>query len=489
MEFFTEWSYLHIGALVCLLLFCLYLLSGRKKKNTLHGSAEWMSDWEQSKFLHKYNDGLCIDGKRKIPKKLCFQHLMLAAPSGAGKTTVFTIPALLTLNPKENISAVVTDPSGEIFEKTSGFLSDKGFDIKVVDVNDLSRSLQFNPLARTQTVTEIKKVADVLVSAANPNNKGSDSFWLDGAKDIIRIFIQCLKNEPAEFQNLYNVRHLLNQFGVDGRQLKDFITRNADTQTFDDFKGFISQDDKVIQGMLSSAKVALSKIGDTNLAKITATETLNFEELRQSPTILYLIVPEHEINYYGFFLSLLYTQIFDMAMQMPKSNECSIFFLMDEFGNSAPIPNFPTLITTLRKRRCSVSLILQDVLQIEHLYGKSNASTILSGGCASRVYFAGLSQQTCQELERTMGKQTITIKDKGKKQGQKRDMGRALMTADEIRTMKKSQAIFIHANLSPIKLSLTPYYKQRRLRKRSEMLPYVPTMSNADKSILTSVSL
>jgi type IV secretory pathway TraG/TraD family ATPase VirD4 len=48
-------------------------------------------------------------------------------------------------------------------------------------------------------------------------------------------------------------------------------------------------------------------------------------------------------------------------------------FFLDEFGNLCKLRNFSSIITTLRKRRCSVSIIFQELSQLEKIYGDKDA--------------------------------------------------------------------------------------------------------------------
>ena len=442
----------------------------------IYGSARFLKGLGRYFLLNRRNSGLVIDGKRKISEERSFRHLVMIAPTGTGKTTSYIIPNVLNLK----TSAVVTDPSGEIYNKTAGYLQTQGFNIKTINVRDIGNSLYFNPLHRANTFTEIKKVSDVLINSAFPNSRGDQSFWNDSAKNILNVLIRCLKNEKQEYQNLHNLRYLLNSFGTDGSPLNDFVARNTigDRATRDEFKGVISNDEKVIQGAVATAKTSLDKFSDPELCELTAKETLNFETLRTEKTILYLIIPEHEIQYYGFFLSLLYTQIFSMCMELPREGKkyLSIYFLLDEFGNMGKLPNFSNLITTLRKRNCSCSLVLQDIEQINNIYGKSEASTIVNGGCSSKIFFPGLSLNTCEELERILGKSTIRYMEQGAhKLGEESDnardmtIGRSLLTADEIRTMQDNQAIFITGNKRPVMLKMKPYFKNRSLFAKTKI--------------------
>ncbi len=139
-----------------------------------HGKAYRMHKYEMIKFLSpKKNKGLILSENYRLSFEDSFKNLCLVAPTGSGKTTRFVIPNLLKLEG----SAVVTDPSGEIYERTSGHLQSRGFRIQVISPAHLDQSLRFNPLCRFRTQPELKQLANTLCQ----NNTGSDTFWQSSA--------------------------------------------------------------------------------------------------------------------------------------------------------------------------------------------------------------------------------------------------------------------------------------------------------------------
>ena len=88
----------------------------------------------------------------------------------------------------------------------------------------------------------------------------------------------------------------------------------------------------------------------------------------------------------------------------------------------------------------------------------------------------GLSLNTCEEVEKILGKKTVFYSEGGNHSigsdaDKVRDLrtGRSLLTSDEIRTMKDNRAIFIHGNKKPILLKIKPYYKRRNLIKKTKI--------------------
>ena len=229
--------------------------------------------------------------------------------------------------------------------------------------------------------------------------------------------------------------------------------------------------------MISTGNIALDAFSDPALCQLTAQENLGFEELRSTPTIIYLIVPEHQIRYYGFFLKIFYSQLFDFCMEMenPGQPYLPIYFLLDEFGNM-PIQDFASKITTLRKRKVSCSIVLQDIEMLTSAYGKSDASVILNGGCSSRIFYPGLSYDMCFEIEKILGKTTVIYKDPTKSQpldlfdnANSREVPRSLLTADEIRTMQDYEAIYLYSNRDPVMLRTTAFYENSAMIAKSQI--------------------
>jgi type IV secretory pathway TraG/TraD family ATPase VirD4 len=87
-------------------------------RSSLYGEARWMGFFRKRRFLKGKHTGLVLAPGLRLSAEESFKNLVLMAPTGSGKTTRYVIPNLLELQG----SAVVTDPSGEIYQATSGYL-------------------------------------------------------------------------------------------------------------------------------------------------------------------------------------------------------------------------------------------------------------------------------------------------------------------------------------------------------------------------------
>lgn len=259
-------------------------------------------------------------------------------------------------------------------------------------------------------------------------------------------------------------------FGTDGRPLKNFIKHYAfnandpnDHTIYNKWIGFISNADEVRASFVTTAKVVLQKLQDPNIAKLTASNTINFNDFRNKKTIFYLCFPSHESSYYAFILNLFFTDFFNFCMERPfeANKDLPIYVLYDEFGHST-IPDFSSIVTTIRKYGVSISIILQAISQLEAKYGKVGAETILSGGIASKLFYSGADLGTAQTLEKTLGKIKNSYYEERK--GMEEIKENNLLNTDEIRTIKENQAIFITGREHPILLDVKPYYTNNKFK-------------------------
>ncbi len=442
------------------------------QKSTIHGSASFMSRRELKKLINKNkNKGLVVDGINRISEDLSFTGLLLAAPTGSGKTSRFVINNLLFAGTKQ--SFVIVDPSKEIEQICRQHLENIGFEILIFDPQNPSISCCYNSLHRVHTVTQAMKMAKIIVESAFPKSDSGDQFWNESAIGLISLLIQCTFGLPEEYKNLKFILRTLNKFGVDQEEVDQLMSNALDEDGWIQYKAFCAQQPKMKDSVISTAKTTLKALNDPNLVAVTSTETLHFEKLREKPVALFLQVEETSFKFYNFLLSIFFKQLFDFTIKGGNHKDGqALYYLLDEAGHYF-IPNLQTYCNVIRKRRASISLILQDLQQLTELYGRSSASAIINGGMVNKLFFGGLSIETCEMLERSLGRQTILHEERGysllDKDSPSRtsEIARSLMTAEEIRTME-NQAIFLSGPKKPVLLNMTPWYKIKELIKRTQ---------------------
>ncbi|MBP6977633.1 MAG: type IV secretory system conjugative DNA transfer family protein [Lentimicrobiaceae bacterium] len=423
-------------------------------------------------LLSSYNYGFCLTGKRKLTKKDCYQNALIVGGTGTGKTSVVLIPSLFTMRD----SLVIHDPSGELFIKSAGYLKQKGFKIKVLNFANPQNSSGYNPLIRAQNSSDIHKVASLLVENGL-GGKTKDPFWNTQAAALLAMLITIIKKQAVEFQNLYNVRQLLNSLGGNPESIDALFSEYADDVLFTEYKSFIAYDDKVVSGVIATCKAALQIFSDDYVAKVTSKDNLDFLEFRKKPTALYIQNSVADQKYYSVLTSLFFEQFFAFLLgRFPEKQEKDIFLLIDE-ASSLNLPTLPLAVANVRKHRSGIMLLVQDFNQLIHHYGKYDADGIRSN-CFAKMYFTGASLETTKELEQTLGRYQY-------EDDKKRTVIRPLMTNDEIRTMNVKRALLVCGHHPPILARLKPYYKNGKYLNFSK----IPTPEIENKILNDEIPL
>ena len=423
-------------------------------------------------WLNARNTGLLIDGDQgRLSERVSFQNVCVTASVGTGKTTRYIIPNVLD-KAKQNCSIVVNDPKGEVFDITSGYMQAHGFEVLVINPENLSASSFFNPLAEAKTDIEIEQVAEILIKAGT-GGKAKDPIWDNGAIRLISVLLKLLQRagyvEPGYF-TLGNLYYLLQNFGQDGSPLDDFVIKWAynpedpnDSSLWDEWKGVITGNDKAVQSFVLTALVALKAFTNADMVKLTASSSINLEDMRKRKTIIYFITPPQLAEYYGFFTSVFFRSVFNAMMRrLPAQNDLSVFCLYDEFGHST-LPGFGAVANTIRGYRVSLSIILQSLAQLSMRYGDDYAKAI-QGGFTTYMTYTASDDETSKFFERRAGRVVEKQKNKIEEMLDHRNEYN-LLNADEISRIGDMEAILLSSNQQPARIETVPYFQHPRFRR------------------------
>lgn len=159
-------------------------------------------------------------------------------------------------------------------------------------------------------------------------------------------------------------------------------------------------------------------------------------------------------------VSILYTQLFQQLFYLadhkyggalPKH----VHFVMDEFANVSLPDDFDKILSVMRSRNISVSIILQNLAQLKTLFENQWESIV--GNCDTFLYLGGNEQSTHKYVSELLGKETIDTTNYGKSVGHSGSYstnyqitGRELMTPDEVRLLDNKFALLFIRGERPI---------------------------------------
>lgn len=457
-----------IGDAVSLILSQLLTVFGMLRFRSLddivnHRNPARFMRWSERKILlNQFNGGFLLDGKvGRLSRKLSYRSLITVGGMGTGKSANLIIPNILTAR---DSSLVITDTSGELFEQTSGYLASQGYDIKVLNLIDPTRSHGYNPLAKVTSYSDAERVANIIIRSGGGRSK--EPIWDDGAKRLIRILVRTLKNSSrAETASLTDVLYWLNHFDAhqeDGGKLDAFIVENTleDKATFEDYQGFTGAvPEKMLLSFVSTAATSLALVGNPDIGRLLSRHEFDFAALKERKTALYVLVRQQDMDAFAFILSLFYTELCN-ALLRDRAGKLPVWLLLDEFGHLT-IPGFPVFATTARKYKVGFWLIVQSLAQLVERYGDAGARTIL-GGLGTETYFGGMDLDTARNISGRLG----TAWHLDLLQISHGLHEKPLMRPDELIRLSDNDLLVLHANRAPVRLHTVPYYHRADLRRQ-----------------------
>jgi len=378
-------------------------------------------------------------------------------------------------------SYIFTDPKGELYDATAGYLKENGYDIKVLNLVNPANSDGYNPLAHISSELDVDVIANVIVKGQKESGTSSDPYWDDMAEILLKALIYYLiAARPPEEQNLASCAEMVRAANTNGGN--NLLSELISALPYDHparmyYKSIEIAPEKTYGSILSSLQSKLGKFDSKEIAEVTSTDTIKFEDIANKKTAVYVISSDTHTAYdflLTIFFSQMIQQLYNYADQNGGKLKTPTFFILDEFANIGRIPDFDKKISTSRSRGISFSVILQNLDQLEAVYEKSHET--IRGNCDTHVFLGSNSFKTVEFFSKSLGEKTIVRKstsvnrDKNKKKQGTSDseqlFARALMTPDELRRMDNDQCIIYETGLKPIKAKKYYYFENQQMLKK-----------------------
>ena len=487
-----DWLIGIVGAVGFRLL--IYFKSKNAKKfrrDEEYGSARWGTEKDIKPFVDpKFENNviltktefLTMNTRPKNPANARNLNACIIGSSGSGKTRFWLTPQLL----QAHSSYVCVDPKGGVLSQVGAFLQRQGYQIKVFNSIDFSKSMHYNPLSYIRNEADILKFVDTLIANTKGEGKEGDPFWTKAETLLYCALIAYIIFEaPAEDRNINTLVDMIS--GMDVKEddesymnavdymFKGLEKRKPDCFAVKQYKKYKLASGKTAKSILISCGARLAPFDIRELRELMETDEMELDTLGDRKTALFVIISDTD-DTFNFVVSILYTQLFNLLCdkaddvyggRLPVHVRC----LLDEFANIGQIPKFEKLIATIRSREISASIILQSQSQLKAIY-KDNADTIV-GNCDTTLFLGGKEKTTLKEISEILGKETIDSFNTSETRGRElshglnyQKLGKELMTQDEIAVMDGGKCILQLRGVRPFfsdKFDITKHPKYKYL--------------------------
>ena len=394
-------------------------------------------------------------------------NTLVCGGSGAGKTRFYCKPNLM----QANTSFVILDPKGEIVRDVGKLLEAKGYEIKVLDLISMEKSHCYNPFVYLQSDNDIQRLVTNLFKSTTPKgSQSNDPFWDTAASMLLLALVFYLHYEaPEDEQNFAMVMEMLRAGAIEDEEeprpspldnlFSELEYENPEHIALKYYHSYHAGSAKTLKSIQITLAARLEKFNLESLAALTTTDELELETLGEKKTALFALIPDNDTSF-NFLVSILYTQLFQQLFYSADhihggSLPIPVHFLMDEFANVSLPDDFDKILSVMRSRSVSVSIILQNLAQLKALFEKQWESIV--GNCDEFLYLGGNEQSTHKYVSELLGKSTIDTNTYGKSSGRNGNYstnfqisGRELLTPDEVRMLDNQYAILFIRGERPV---------------------------------------
>ena len=474
-----------VGAVALSLPPCLLLLAGLRQKlqlraSTVRGSAAW----GRGEALRSAKRGFIL-GRASGGALLRYDgtgHLMTVAATRSGKGVGVVIPNLLD-HPG---SAVVTDPKGENYFVTARHRKEVlGQTVVALDPFGLTgKGGGLNPLDMIDLESRdyVERATSMARSMVGEPGK-NEVHWVNEARALLLTLILFVKTlTPPSDQSLPVLRQILSAPPDALAESVELMLKSTLPPVREGAARLAQKEQKELSGVISTLQARTHIFSSPTLAEPLSATTFNIDDLLHDKLSLYLIVPQEHLNAFAPWLRLMisvcYIRCTRDAHQRPAS-EHRILFLLDEFANLGRMEDVLEGISLGAGFGVTFWPILQDMTQLKRRYANAWESFLANSDVLQT--FAIQDPFTAEQVTKMLGKTTVwerlprrsTRREGGRLLQDRREIGREMLTTDELRRLHPARMIIVHRPYQPVVADKIKYYKDPYFAPRASPNPYI----------------
>ena len=415
------------------------------------------------------DNGIILAKDLRLTAAKSCEHICLIGPTGSGKSVSTFIPNLLNLD--EDSSAVVTDPKGELAEKTAGYLRSRGFEVLIL-APERQDTMSWNLLYNCKNEEEVIQMAEIIIANGGAameqitGTKGGGAEWLSMGANLFKA-------------------SMLHEYRNGSKKVSEAV-RNLNDKPMEELELMFKKDEYALQywnvfkqsatsentaaSIRSTVSNNTTAFLNKNTQNLTDHNQLSSIMLREKPTVLFIQYPEEKSAFYAPVFAPIFSQLLS-HLKAEKGRH--VYFLLDEFANIGRIAGIDNLAATIRSRNMSLTLGIQSTSQLEKNYGKNDATALMEN-LKTKIFLPGVSGETANFASRLAG--TTEMSTLSISSGQKNSTSysqsatkRDLVSADEVRRMDDGTSLIIIENMNAIQAKQIRYYEDKEMGKRSSI--------------------
>lgn len=420
-------------------------------------------------------------------------HCMMVGAAGCGKTAYWLYPNL-EYACASGMSWLATDTKGDLYRNYGSIAKNcYGYHVAVIDLRnptksdgnnllhlvnkymDLSKKTPGDVAYRAKAEKYAKIISKTLIYGdGDASAYGQNAFFYDSAEglmtSVILLIAEFADKSECHIVSVFKlIQELMAPSSVKGKnQFQVLLERLPADHKARWFSGAaLSTGDQAMASIMSTALSRLNSFLDSEMEQVLCFDTaIDAEKFCNEKSAVFIVMPEENPNSF-FMVSLLIQQLYREILAVADEHGGKLpnraMFYCDEFGTLPTIQSAEMMYSASRSRRLSIVSIIQSYQQLEKNYGREGAA-IIQDNCQLTIAggFAP-SSETADIISKALGTRTVMT---GSVSRSKNDPSqslqmteRPLMTADELKSMKKGSFIVMKTGTHPFVSKLKLFMK------------------------------
>lgn len=378
-------------------------------------------------------------------------------------------------------SLIITDPKSELFEDMSAYLRSNGYVVKVFNLVNPQNSDSWNCLAEIEGQELMAQTfADVVIK--NTGSPRGDHFWDNSELNLLKALVLYVEQGyPPEGKNIGQVYKLLTLNSE--KELNSlFEMLPIDHPAKAPYSIFKQAADTVRGGIIIGLGSRLQVFQNKLIRMVTSFDEIDLELPGRQKCAYFCITSDQDSTFdflSSLFLSFLFIKLVRYADKHGNGGRLSVpvHILADELANIGVVPDLTKKISTIRSRNISMSVIFQNLAQMQNRYPYNQWQEII-GNCDVQLFLGCTDEITAKFISDRTGEVTIGVNSKSKQLGTWRvsdytpeyretsSIGkRKLMTMDEVLRLPVDKALIILRGQKVLKVDKYDYTLHPESRK------------------------
>ncbi len=450
-----------------------------------YGTSGWMSRKEMAGVLELVADLRRYQGivlgmlERKavcVPEKTRLNsNLAVYGASGSMKTRSFCMNRILQ-GVSRGESLVICDPKSELYEKSSEYLRDKGYTVRVFNLVSPENSDSWNCLCEVEGQELMAQLfVDVIIKNTTGGGKG-DHFWDSAEMNLLKALVLYVdKGYPPENRNMGQVYQLITLNSETAlNSLFEVLPINHPAKA--PYSLFKQASDSVRSGVIIGLGSRLQVFQSKLIKKITARDEIDLELPGQKPCAYFLVTSDQDSTF-DFLASLFLSFVFIKLVRYADRNceggrlPVPVHVLGEELTACGTIPDLSRRLSVIRSRNISMSCVFQNLAGLQNRYPLNLWQEIL-GNCDVQLFLGCTDPLTAEYVSSRTGLASVAVSSKSKQLGTWRISNytpeyretsgvgkRPVLTPDEVLRLPIDEALVIIRGKKTLKVDKMDYSK------------------------------